>query len=170
MENKGAHIVVFGISGSGKTHISTLLAETLKIEFLEGDDFHPNENVEKMKRGHPLTDADRLPWLQLLKSEIRGRIIKNEGFVLSCSALKAKYRDILREAGSLNFVFLEIEEKIVLERLQNRKNHFMPAFLLRSQIETLEAPLENERDIVRLDASQAPEKIIDAILFEVKLQ
>lgn len=159
--------MVFGVSGSGKTLIGKILAERLRIEFIEGDDFHPDANIAKMKSGHPLVDADRMPWLNILEKKIAQKASNSQSFVMSCSALKIRYRDVLRKGGNIIFLFLNVAEKVVAERLNNRKHHFMPAALLHSQIETLEYPQENERDIIEIDASQTPEKIVEDILGKI---
>jgi gluconokinase len=164
LKNRNLYLVIFGVSGSGKTLMGKMLAKNLGIEFIEGDDFHSLANVEKMKSGHPLTDADRMPWLHILKNEIQKRITNNKDFVLSCSALKIEYRDILRKAGNIRFLFLNVSENVVSGRLMHRKAHFMPPSLLHSQIETLERPQKTEKDIIVVNASQSPQKVLDDIL------
>lgn len=167
MGNHQIHIVIFGVSGSGKTLIGRMLADDLKIEFLEGDDYHSKTNIKKMRSGLPLNDRDRIPWLMILKGEIERRLETNKGFVLSCSALKTSYRNVLRDAGEICFVFLDVPERIVFGRVTGRKNHFMPVTLLHSQIETLELPTEKDHDILTIDATQVPEKIIADILSRI---
>ncbi len=164
MKTSELYIIVFGVSGCGKTLIGKLLAEKLDISFIEGDDLHPVKNITKMKNGDHLTDADRMPWLAFIEKEIKARIDAKKGFVLSCSALKVNYRTILRKAGKVRFLFLNVDEKKLQQRLLNRKGHFMPASLLDSQMNTLELPQPNESDILFLDAGQSPEKIITDIL------
>ena len=157
---KAYYLIVIGISGSGKTSISKMLAAQLKIDFIEGDDLHPQENIDKMKNGIALTDADRLPWLSIIKEKLLTKIIRQENFVLSCSALKVSYRDILREAGNIKFLFLKVGEEEVSERLEHRKGHFMPKSLIHSQIETLEIPSNKEKDIIIIDASKQPQDVL----------
>jgi carbohydrate kinase (thermoresistant glucokinase family) len=126
-----------GVSGSGKTTIGRLLAERLGSEFIEGDDFHPPENVAKMASGTPLGDEDRMPWLK----KLNGQLKQKKRAVLACSALKQSYRDLLLEgvAGS-SLVFLNGSKDLLQSRLEARQHRYMPASLLESQFATLEPP------------------------------
>jgi gluconokinase len=137
-----AAIIVMGVSGSGKTSVAGALAKSLDLHFVEGDALHPASNVEKMSHGIPLTDEDRMPWLDLIGAEIAEAIQGGRGIVVSCSALKKIYRDRLRReaGGPLYFVFLEGSKALLLSRLSARKGHFMPPSLLESQLQTLEVP------------------------------
>ncbi|MBY4633044.1 gluconokinase [Rhizobium croatiense] len=135
-------VVVMGVSGCGKSSVGAGIAARNGVRFVEGDQLHPAANVEKMAQGIPLTDADRLPWLDRIGDEIKTAQKRPQGLVISCSALKRSYRDRLRQAagGRLAFVFLEGSRDLLLSRMQARQGHFMPASLLDSQLQTLEPP------------------------------
>jgi len=131
-----------GVSGCGKSTLGNALAESLKVPFIEGDDFHPQSNIEKMKRGTPLTDADRETWLIQLGMQLEKQ--QTSGVVLACSALKASYRKLLTEGLAkkrILWVYLKCEIEQLTSRMQKR-NHFMPLSLLQSQLHTLEEPKE----------------------------
>jgi gluconokinase len=143
-----------GVSGSGKSLIGAGLARALGVDFVEGDEYHSAENVERMSRGIPLTDEDRARWLGSLAARIRKAKEAGSGLVISCSALKRSYRDILRaDAPGLRFVYLKGGRELIAQRLAGRRGHFMPPSLLESQFTTLEEPLPDEDawvcDIVR---------------------
>src|SRR6266513_2522014 len=130
-----------GVAGSGKSLIGAAFARALGVEFVEADEYHSPENVERMSRGIPLTDDDRALWLRSLAKRIRKASDAGTGLVVSCSALKRSYRDILRAGASdLRFVFLKGDRALIAERLRGRALHFMPASLLDSQLATLEEP------------------------------
>jgi gluconokinase len=151
-------IVVMGVSGSGKSTVGGLLAERLGVPYAEADDFHPAANIAKMSAGHPLDDADRAPWLDAIADWIADR--RGHGGVVSCSALRRRYRDRLRQADpGLFFVHLDGPPELIAARLAARMQHFMPSGLLRSQIETLE-PLEpDEAGVVVAVADGGPQAI-----------
>jgi carbohydrate kinase (thermoresistant glucokinase family) len=153
-----------GVSGSGKTTIASLLAAALGCRFQEGDALHPAENVAKMHAGVPLTDADRLPWLQRIASKVdrwRGR---SESGVLSCSALKRSYRDIIiGDRSDATLVYLKGSQDLIRRRMAARHGHFMPPSLLDSQFATLEEPAPDERPIT-VDIEGPPAEIAAAIL------
>jgi gluconokinase len=154
-------IVVMGVSGSGKTTIGQLLAEALHAEFVEGDAYHPPENIDKMRRGIALDDADRWPWLKILSAEIERWLAAGRTVVLACSALKQRYRDLLAKGRpGVRFVHLEGDKGLLRLRLDRRQGHYMPASLLDSQFATLEAPA----DAVTVDVARSPKAIVAGIL------
>ncbi len=169
-------IIVMGVSGSGKTTIGKLLADTLEWEFSDADTFHSPENVEKMRRGIPLSEADRMPWLQDLQTAIKHWLQENKNVVLACSALKDSYRQILvldsdRSANAngdsfanakgerIKLVYLKGSYELIQMRLQERSNHYMSEKLLNSQFYTLEEP----SDTISMDVSQPPQVIVQNI-------
>jgi len=157
-------VVVMGVSGSGKTTVASLLAERLGCAFQDGDDLHPRENVEKMKSGTPLTDADRLPWLQAIARRIDVWRETGEAGVVTCSALKRSYRDIvLGDRRDVALVYLKGPQALIHGRLTARTSHFMPVGLLESQFVTLQEPAEDERPIV-VDIGSEPAWIAGEIL------
>jgi gluconokinase len=161
-------VVVMGVSGVGKTTIGKRLAEALGARLLEGDDFHPKANIEKMSRGEALTDADRKPWLERLAAELDASRAKGESVVLTCSALRRSYRDILRAGhDDVEFVFLDAAQSVIQKRIDARKGHFMPPSLLDSQFAALERPGTDER-AVRGDATQPPEAIVASVLQQLR--
>jgi gluconokinase len=118
-------VIVFGVSGAGKTTIGKLLAEELGWQFYEADDFHPRANIEKMRSGLPLTDEDRWPWLERLREQIMRSLAAKENAVLACSALKRMYREHLRVSGDMKFVFLRGDYALIERQLRRRRGHFM---------------------------------------------
>lgn len=153
--------VIMGVSGSGKSLIGAQLARALDIEFVEGDDLHPPDNLRKMAAATPLTDDDRHGWLTAIAARLLHARRAGVGLVISCSALKRRYRDLLRSVGTadVRFVHLAGSRALLAERLANRRGHFMPPALLESQIATLEEPSPDERAWV-CDISQAPDVIV----------
>ncbi len=157
-------IFIMGVSGSGKTTIGQLLAKEKGIPFFDADDFHPIANVEKMKAGNPLNDEDRAPWLDRL-NELAKEEVQKKGAVITCSALKAKYRERLAK-GLTNppkWVFLDGKFETILNRINQRAGHYMPASLLQSQFDALELP----KNAFSVDVEQTPEEIIYQILGEL---
>ena len=153
-------IVLMGVSGSGKTTVGKLLAEALGAEFAEGDSYHPPENVEKMRRGIPLDDADRWPWLEILSTVIDRWLTAKKTVVLACSALKQSYRDVLAKGRpQVRFVYLEGDEALIRSRLDQRRGHYMPASLLKSQIAALEPPA----DAITVEIAGSPQAIVAEI-------
>ena len=141
-------IVVMGVSGSGKTTVAAMLAGALGAKFLEGDDLHPRSNVEKMRSGTPLTDADRLPWLQRIAQEIDGWRANGDKGVVTCSALKRAYRDIIvGDRPEVALVYLRGSRELIQHRMAARHEHFMPVGLLDSQFATLQEPEAGEQPL-----------------------
>ncbi|WP_327098009.1 gluconokinase [Nocardia vinacea] len=151
-------VVVMGVSGCGKSTVGALLAETLQVEYAEGDDFHPASNIEKMAAGVPLTDADRLPWLDIVAAWLGER--RERGGVVSCSALKRDYRDRLRAAAPETFfVHLSASRAELARRMETRRGHFMPATLLDSQLAALQ-PLATDEFGITVDATEDPAELV----------
>jgi len=162
--------VVMGVSGAGKSEIGARLAAALGVPYLEGDSFHPQENVAKMSAGIALTDDDRAGWLQTLRGEISAARERKEGLVLSCSSLKRRYRDLLRSGDpELRFVHLHGDRAILEQRMRTRPGHYMPASLLDSQLRDLE-PLQADEAGLRLDLAQSPEQLVNMILQTLQRQ
>ncbi len=150
-------VMVMGVSGSGKTTVGKLLAESLNWDFSDADDFHPPGNIDKISRGIPLEDADRLPWLLHLQGTIDRWLLENKNVVLACSALKASYREMLfRDKQRMKIVYLKGDFELLAARLKNRENHYMKVDLLSSQFATLEEP----ENAIIIDASQQLELMV----------
>jgi gluconokinase len=152
-------IVVMGVSGAGKTTVGNALARRLGVDYAEADEFHPPENIAKMSSGTPLTDDDRWPWLHSIAAWIKDH--QQQGGVVTSSALKRKYRDVLRTGGEVFFVHLDGTRELIAERLAARKGHFMPVALLDSQIADLEPLHSDERGVV-LDIDAEPDELVEA--------
>jgi gluconokinase len=161
-------IIVMGVSGSGKSTIGKLLADSLDWEFSDADTFHSPENIEKMRRGIPLSEADRMPWLQDLQTAIKHWLQENKSVVLACSALKDSYRQFLvldsdgfanTKSDRIKVVYLKGSYELIKMRLQERHNHYMTEKLLTSQFDTLEEPL----DTISVDIAQPPQVIVQNI-------
>jgi carbohydrate kinase (thermoresistant glucokinase family) len=161
-------IVVMGVSGSGKSTVAALLAAALGCQFQEGDDLHPRENVEKMRGGTPLTDADRMPWLRKIAEEIDGWRARGECGVLTCSALKRSYRNIIiGDRRDVTLVYLKGSRDVIHRRMAARHEHYMPVALLDSQFATLEEPTPDERPIT-LDVGGKPAEIAHEIVSQIE--
>ena len=153
-------IIIMGVSGTGKSTIGQLLSEKLNIPFYDADDFHPEDNVQKMSEGKPLNDLDREPWLQVLSDKLQEW--SASGAILACSALKETYRQTLSKKGQLPLVWIHLSGTmaVIRERMMARKNHFMPDSLLQSQFDTLEKPT----DSITIDISDTPELMVAKVL------
>ena len=161
MENQHVTVfVVLGVAGSGKTTIGVALAARKGVPFEDGDDLHPQSNVEKMASGRPLSDTDRWPWLD----RIRAWMSDHDPSVVACSALKPAYRDCLRPA---TFVYLKIGRELAQERLEGRFGHFFKAGLLDSQFAALEEPGPEETDVLTIDADASVEDLVQLIIDNV---
>lgn len=157
-------VVMMGVSGVGKTTIGTLLAERLGWGYAEGDSYHPPANVEKMRAGTPLDDADRGPWLAAIAADIDCWRAAGQGMVVACSALKRRYRDVLiGDRADVRLVRLAGEEALIRARMEKRTDHYMPPSLLLSQLATLEPPAPDEAAIT-VEVTQEPERCVDRIL------
>lgn len=154
-------VVVMGVSGCGKSTVGRGMAERLGVNFVEGDALHSEQNVARMAAGIPLTDADRHGWLQAVAEQLSHATAAASGVVVSCSALKRAYRDLLRAgAPDLRFVFLHGSPALLAERMASRSGHYMPPSLLQSQLQTLEPPGRDEAAIA-LDIAMPPAALVD---------
>lgn len=162
-------LVVMGVSGSGKTTVAAILAGRLNWPFEEGDALHPQANIDKMKEGHPLNDADRAPWLEKIADWVDERLDAGENGLITCSALKRSYRDVINRRGTgVEFVFLAGSRATIAERLTARHGHFMPPSLLDSQFATLEEPSSQEA-MIRVDVGPPPAVIAETIIQKLGL-
>ncbi len=157
-----------GVSGAGKTTVGRRLAERTGAAFAEGDDFHPPANVEKMRSGTPLTDADREPWLAALAEQIDAWRAAGQAGLMTCSALKRAYRERLaRGRPEVVLVLLEVGREELEARLRRRRDHYMPPALLDSQLATLEPPGPDER-VLRVEASGTPQEVVERVLHRLQ--
>jgi len=160
-------LVLIGPMGCGKTTIGILLAKKLQWDFEDGDDFHPPDNVKKMKSGVPLDDADRLPWLIILRNRIQDALTEERNLILACSALKIKYRDILGiDQQSILSVYLKGSRELLQERINLRTHRYMNKKLLDSQLDALEEPAGG----IIIDISPDPEHIVDTIINQLQVE
>ena len=157
-------VVVMGVSGSGKTTVARGLATSLGWRFVEGDDLHPADNVARMRQGVPLTDRERLPWLEALRDAIGDLHRSGVDSVVACSALRRSYRELLgADRPWVRFCHVTIPTEVIAERLAHRQGHFMPVSLLASQLATLE-PLGTDEPGVVVDGSGSVDEVVDAAL------
>ncbi len=161
-------LVIMGVSGAGKTTVGRALAQALDWPFYDGDDFHPLQNIEKMRRGVPLTDADRLPWLEALEVLIRQHLLGGQSAVVACSALKRSYRDVLRRAGKeVCFVHLAADYATIRRRLEVRRGHFFDPKLLQSQFDDLEPPHADEA--LTVEATRPVAEVVGEVIARLNL-
>lgn len=154
MTKKKYSFVFMGVSGSGKSAVAESVAEKIGVPFLDGDFLHPRRNIEKMASGTPLDDDDRAPWLESINSAIYAMQRTHDTSILVCSALKRKYRDILRKENiGVYFIYLKGNFDLIAERMKSRQGHFFKTEMLKSQFEVLEEPLNNHNDIYVIDIS-----------------
>ena len=165
MKGKNRVIVLIGVSGSGKTTVGRLLSEELGWKYYEGDDFHPQANVEKMKNGVPLNDADRRPWLETLRDLIRNCLEGGDSAVVACSALKESYREILLVDERVILIYLKGDYELIRQRLRKRRGHFLDPKLLDSQFAALEEP----EAAMQVYVSLSPGEIVKSIRSRLRL-
>jgi gluconokinase len=157
------HIVVMGVSGVGKTTVAERLADRLGHEFAEGDDFHPQANIDKMSAGVPLDDEDRMPWLRSLAAFTDERRRAGRATVLTCSALRRRYRDVLRQGVAETFFVHLVADRALLEERMGGREHFMPPALLQSQLDALER-LGDDEPGTSVDVTDTPDRTVDTII------
>jgi gluconokinase len=161
-------VVIMGVSSSGKTTIAKALAGKLGWHFEDGDDLHPRENVEKMKSGTSLSDADRWPWLERIAARIDGWRARSEAGVVTCSALKRVYRDVIvGDRPDVALVYLKGSPDLIRARMAARKGHFMPLGLLDNQFTVLQEPAADERPVV-VDIAASPDQIVAEIVRQLE--
>ena len=151
-------LILMGVTCSGKTAFGKVLSNRLEIPFFDGDALHSKDNIDKMKRGNPLDDEDRWPWLQNIHQIVLDHT--NDGIIIACSALKKSYRQVIQGSTNIEFIYLKTDKKTIAQRLALRTNHFMPSSLLDSQFEALEAPKSG----CILDATQTFEINADLVV------
>jgi gluconokinase len=163
-------MIAMGPAGCGKTVVGRAVAAALQVEFIDGDDLHPVENVAKMKRGQALTDDDRWPWLDRIANVMAARAASDQSLIVACSALRRIYRDRLRRGDpALRFVFLDAPQDVLERRLIARTGHFMPTSLVASQCATLERP-DGEQGVLTVNATASIEDIVREVTAWVRAQ
>ena len=162
-------IIIFGVSGAGKTTLGQLLAQELRWKFYEADDFHSQANIDKMRQGVPLTDEDRWPWLESLRELIKQCLAAGENAVLACSALKESYRRCLRVSPEVKLVYLRGDYALIEQQLQQRREHFMDPKLLRSQFADLEEPQPEEGATV-IKLRRSPRELVEEMKKKLRLR
>ena len=158
-----SRIVVAGVAGSGKSTVGRLVADRLGVAFVDGDDLHPQANVAKMAGGTPLTDTDREPWLEAIRSALES----HESVVVACSALRRAHRDTLRHTPGVAIVLLHLERSVARRRVEARPRHFMGSSMVDSQFDILELPSVNEPGVTVIDAAVAVDTVVDRVVAAV---
>ncbi|WP_439257824.1 gluconokinase [Lonepinella sp. BR2271] len=160
--SQGSSFILMGVSSTGKTSVGTAVANKLGLKLIDGDDLHPRANIIKMRQGHPLNDEDRLPWLERIRDAAFSLEQKSEKGIIVCSALKKKYRDLIRDGnGNVKFLFLHGSFALILERMKQRKGHFMKEEMLKSQFDTLEIPQADEPDVIAVDIEGSFDEVVE---------
>ncbi|WP_454905673.1 gluconokinase [Aggregatibacter sp.] len=158
----GKSFILMGVSSTGKTSVGTEVAHRLGIKLIDGDDLHPRANIIKMDEGHPLNDEDRAPWLERIRDAAFSLEHKSEVGIIVCSALKKKYRDQIRDGNNnVKFLFLHGSYDVILERMRQRKGHYMKESMLKSQFETLEVPGADEPDVISIDINAPFDEVVE---------
>lgn len=166
----GESYILMGVSGSGKSLIGTEVAAVLGAKFIDGDDLHPAKNIDKMSASVPLTDEDRMPWLERLNDASYSLYKKNESGLIVCSALKKRYRDILRKGSpNVRFLWLDGDYETILQRMAKRQGHFMPVELLKSQFAALERPGQEEDDVMRIDINHEIDEVVAQCIHSIMI-
>ncbi|MDC2825851.1 gluconokinase [Rodentibacter pneumotropicus] len=167
--SKGKSFILMGVSSTGKTSVGTEIAHRLGIKLIDGDDLHPRANIIKMGNGQPLDDHDRAPWLERIRDAAFSLEHKSEIGIIVCSALKKTYRDLIREGNEgVKFLFLEGSFDLVLERMKQRKGHYMKTEMLKSQFDTLEVPGEDEPDVIHIDIDGSFDTVVERCVYALK--
>lgn len=158
----GKAFILMGVSSTGKTSVGTAVAQRLGMKLIDGDDLHPRANIQKMASGTPLNDNDRFPWLERINDAAFSLEQKSEKGIIVCSALKKKYRDQIRQGNAdVKFIFLQGSFELVLERMKQRKGHFMKPEMLQSQFNTLEVPQADEPDVIFIDIDGSFDDVVE---------
>ncbi|MEG9531052.1 gluconokinase [Mannheimia indoligenes] len=167
--SQGKAFILMGVSSTGKTSVGTAVAQKLGLKLIDGDDLHPRANIVKMASGTPLNDDDRRPWLERINDAAFSLEQKSEKGIIVCSALKKKYRDQIRAGNAdVKFLFLNGSFELVLERMKQRKGHFMKPEMLQSQFNTLEIPQADEPDVLFIDIDGSFEEVVERCVEAVK--
>jgi carbohydrate kinase, thermoresistant glucokinase family len=165
----GKSFILMGVSSTGKTSVGTEVAHRLGIKLIDGDDLHPRANIIKMGEGHPLNDEDRAPWLERIRDAAFSLEHKSEVGIIVCSALKKKYRDQIRDGNSnVKFLFLHGSYDVILERMRQRKGHYMKESMLKSQFETLEVPGTDEPDVIPININAPFDEVVERCILALK--